>query len=234
MKKVPTVIITGASSGLGKALFEGLTTTSADIICLSRRFLPGQRSAENTIGKRPACLRCDLSKTRDVLAAAKKLKKLLRGRRDVIFINNAATIEPIGLMGEVKDSDILRAVHTNVAGPFILMNMLREPGLIRRLTLIHIGTGASVTPIPGWALYCSTKAAVRMFNRVLQKEERGTSLLVYEIDPGIMDTGMQQKIRSSSRAQFPRVEEFKKYKKAGRLIDPHEIAHAIIQKYIRV
>ena len=152
------------------------------------------------------------------------------------FINNAGTVEPIGGIGALSEEALRQAAQINFVSPMLFCNRL--VGLCRKkrqkLKIINISTGAANYPIAGWGSYCSTKAAFKMFLDVLAEQEKdGGCVEVIHVDPGVMDTGMQERIRSTSSDEFPRLAEFLTYKETGKLRAPEDVAHEIVQKYIK-
>ena len=72
-----------------------------------------------------------------------------------------------------------------------------------------------------------------MFLDVLAEQEKdGGCVEVIQVDPGVMDTGMQEKIRAADAKSFPRLAEFQALKEEGKLRSPEEVAENIIRKYI--
>ena len=72
-----------------------------------------------------------------------------------------------------------------------------------------------------------------MFLDVVAEQEKADGMIeVVHVDPGVMDTGMQEQIRASDAAGFPRLPEFQAYKTAGKLRTPEEVAQQIIRDYI--
>lgn len=221
------VVLTGVSRGLGRCLFQELSALG-DV----RLFALGRNFPEQTQNITAIFVPCDLSRSDDLPV----LSDVIPMDGDVIFINNAGTVEPIGEIG-VLDIEILhRAVQVNFVSPMGLCNQLvhlcRKNG--QRLKVIDISTGAADYPIVGWSVYCSTKAAIKMFLDVLteQGKIRG-DVQVLHVDPGVMDTDMQKYIRASSAVAFPRLAEFLTYKEKGKLRAPEDVAHEVVQKYIK-
>ncbi|OGG90752.1 hypothetical protein A3G12_01055 [Candidatus Kaiserbacteria bacterium RIFCSPLOWO2_12_FULL_54_10] len=226
-----TIVITGVSSGLGKALFDELHSVGERLICISRRFLEEQKAGA---GENVSLLACDLSKSGEVERTIEKLRKLVR-TGEVIFIDNAAIIQPIGSVGALQSGQVNAAAETNFISPIRITNALAALIGIRTLTVIHVSTGAARHPIVGWPLYCATKAGLKMFYAVVAAQEKSSGRIrVHEFDPGIMDTPMQAVIREASPNEFPRSEEFKNYKKDHELSDPHTVAKRLIREYIQV
>ena len=225
-----TIIITGISSGLGKALFGLLYASGEQLIGISRTFSEYQKTLPSD---NATLIACDLSKPDEVTSLKQKLTERLSNVSDVVFINNAGTITPIGSIGEIDDAELIAAAHTNFISPMRITNMLCGLGKIERLTIVHLTTSAARTPIVGWSLYCASKAACKMFFSVLEEQCRGDNrTVVHQFDPGVIDTSMQDKIRQASSKDFPRLEEFKILKKTQKLSDPVEVAKKLISQCI--
>ena len=227
-----TVIITGVSSGLGRALFDVLRGTDVRLVCISRTFLEYQTALAS---RDVVLLACDLSKPEEVSTLVQKLNSKLSSASDAVFINNAATIVPIGPIGQIDDAAITATTHTNFISPMRITNTLCGLKKVKKLTVIHVSTGAARIPLVGWSLYCATKAACKMFFAVLEEQYKGSKkVVVNQFDPGVIDTPMQKKIRQSSNRDFPRVEEFKTLQKMQKLSDPALVAKRLIEQYIPI
>lgn len=221
------VVVTGVSQGLGKCFFDILSTKSVNLVAIGRHFTEYQEKTGKSLIEHDYC-----SKDEDYL---KTLGKSLNDD-EVILINNAGTIDPIGKIGSLDLEAYSKAMQINCLGPVKLINYLVSfcKSKRQRLTIINISTGAAVRPIAGWAGYCSTKAAVRMFLDVLQQQEQESGEVnIVHVDPGVMDTGMQEKIRAASAQDFPSIDEFVNYKNSGILRKPSDVAEEILEKYVR-
>lgn len=207
MKKA--IVITGTSSGLGKALVDSL------VLRKDVHLLPLSR------------VRCDLSNTDAVRSLVEALCVELAEFSEIVFINNAAVLQPLGPVGELHEESMISAAHVNFVSPLLIANALCRLG--RRLQIIHITTGAARNPVSGWSVYCATKAAMSMFLSVLRAEQR---VEVHEFDPGVMDTDMQEEARSAAPAQVPRAGEFALLKEQGKLRSPQSVAAELIGRYL--
>jgi benzil reductase ((S)-benzoin forming) len=214
------IVITGTSSGLGRALFEQLSERETLVVAIARRFHPEQKKANAML------IECDLGDMNAVKKCVEKLRDVLANTSETVFINNAFVIEPIGPIGALSDDDIVRALQVNVTSSMMLVNALMKLRSSSQLSLINVTSGAAVMPISGWAIYCACKAAMRMFFSVLKKQSPDIS--VHEFEPGVVDTPMQEKLRQSD---FPDVATFKTYKDSGRLRDANEVAGELIKKF---
>lgn len=229
-----TVIITGISSGLGKAFFDLLTTkNSYTIICFSRRFLTYQLEIANFNGN-VHLFEMDLNDIAANLEIVEKrlvLSSLLSVTGHVIFINNASTIEPIDKIGRLDVKAVSRSINVNFLAPILLTNLLtaQHELLKYKLTILNISSGAASRPIDGWSMYCSTKAATKMFFEVLNKQYIDNSdISIKSIDPGVLDTPMQETIRSSVCQQFLLRDYFTKLKETGELRNPEQVAADVL------
>jgi NAD(P)-dependent dehydrogenase (short-subunit alcohol dehydrogenase family) len=109
---------------------------------------------------------------------------------DVLLIINAATIDPLGPIGTLQDDEIRTAVEVNYVS--VAMLLADIAGLPASLHVALISTGAARRPIPGWSSYCASKAATEMLVDCFALEN--PDAIVTRIDPGIVDTPMQERI----------------------------------------
>src|SRR5690606_34916722 len=122
------------------------------------------------------------------------------------LINNAGTVEPIGLIGTVEEMKIGQALAVNLTAPMILSNAFISvlESFQGRKRIVNISSGAGRNPYEGWGVYCTTKAGLDHFSRVvsLEQEKAKYPVDIISIAPGIIDTGMQETIRSSNADDF--------------------------------
>ncbi len=219
------VILTGPSKGLGRCLLQGmLLLPDVCVFGVGRNFFPEEEEEKYTH------IHWDLEKPEDMPYLPTEVVKA-----PLVLLNNAGTVEPIGSIGALPEQALQRAVQVNFLSPMLLCNQLVQfcHKNRQRLKIINISTGAANYPIVGWGAYCSTKAAFKMFLDVLVQQEKDGGLVeVIHIDPGVMDTGMQEKIRTANADDFPRVTEFQAFKAQGKLRKPEEVAESIIREHI--
>ncbi len=151
----------------------------------------------------------------------------------VLFVHNAATLEPVGFAGEVDGSAYSANVLLNAASPPVLGNRFIaavEAGEIPAQLQI-ISSGAGKRPIVGWASYCAAKAAVDMWVQTvgMERAERNSGVTVVSIGPGVVDTAMQQKIREQDTDAFPDVERFRQLKATGALRSAESVAETLLR-----
>ena len=116
--------------------------------------------------------------------------------------------------------------------PFMLTNYLLQKGTSSKIKIINISSGAAKRPIEGWGLYCATKGANEMFFDVLKSEvSTNVNFSVYNIDPGVMNTEMQEEIRSKSQTEFPNVTDFIQLSKENKLRNVNDVAYKILKDF---
>lgn len=226
-----TVILTGSSRGLGEAIFNELLSSTCRIISLSRKFTTFQ---ETQAVKRPDThlYPLDLA-VLDSELPLKFLEPFLGNENDsVTFVSNAGVVQPIEGIGNLDVEALKQSILVNVMAPVIITNFLCRMRKQRRFTLkiINISSGAASKPIAGWSLYCATKAAAKMFFDVLalQKED---GIQVNSYDPGVVDTDMQQEIRTSPTDSMPLLEYFVSLKINNQLQSPEAVARKMLAEF---
>jgi len=93
--------------------------------------------------------------------------------------------------------------------------------------VLFISSGAAQHPLSGLSAYSTTKAGLEMFARCLSKEEPEVKVLT--INPGTMDTHMQDRMKSVDEADCPDVQLFRDFRAAGKLVAPSIVAAKIIK-----
>lgn len=216
-----TYIVTGASKGIGLALSEVLVERGHRVFGIARSFpgnWPGTKSFE-----------FDLLNTNGISHLMEEIfTEIPEDNRRMVLINNAGTVAPIGFAGSNKAEDISRSVTLNLIAPMILTAAFIDEtaSWSAEKAIINISSGAGRTPYKGWSAYCAGKAGLDHFSSVVDKEYEG--IKVISVAPGIIDTGMQAQIRSSSDTDFPLLPNFKAYKEQGRLSTPEETAEKLV------
>jgi benzil reductase ((S)-benzoin forming) len=94
--------------------------------------------------------------------------------------------------------------------------------------ILNISSGAGRNPTTGWGVYCSTKAALDMYSRVIHAEQGENGVRVVSLAPGVVDTAMQATIRASNPRDFPEVSRFKEMHESGKLATPEGVAARIL------
>lgn len=217
-------IITGASKGIGEALANQLEQDS------NHEVLRLARTNPNAL---PNLITVDLTdETASVKVMTDWLNPRLATATSVTLINNAGTVEPMGIVGKINASQLSQALMLNIGAVIALTSAFVEltDNFNGQKFVMNISSGAGRNAYEGWGVYCATKAAVDRFTEVLMKEQstKKNPVKVTSIAPGIIDTDMQSTIRSHSEEYFPNVDRFIDYKNTGKLSSPEATAAALI------
>ena len=183
-----TVIITGASAGVGAATARAFAKQKAKLVLLAR----GQE-ALNKIEEELSQLTEVLSIAMDVVDSDACADMLANAESRFgavhILINNAGYHQ----RGSVEDNEVDKLalmVDVNLRAPIELTRLVLP--YIRRAgsgAIINVGSLAGRTPLQGAATYAATKAGLRAFTYSLADELRGTGIFVGVVSPGPIDTG---------------------------------------------
>jgi len=208
------IYITGVSSGIGEALAKLYLAAGHSVTGIGRShslqhplfsFIPLDLADLNAV--KAVQFDCSLS--------------------EAILINNAGQIGAIQRISEQEESDIERVMTINATAPMLLcQKFLQQFPIATPLTIVNISSGAANRAIPAWASYCASKIALDRFSETIQLEEkeRGRSVKIYAVAPGVIDTPMQEKIRAASSTDFSSHSNFVQLKVTNELSSTEEIA----------
>ncbi len=193
-----TVVITGASRGIGAAAAVAFAEAGARVALLARDLDACQKTAASleSAGHEALAIRCDVADYGNVDAALQQCVDHF-GQLDVM-VNNAGVIDPIGLMESVDPAAWSDAVDINLKGTFngmhaALPHLLAAGGG----TVLNVSSGAAQTALAGWSHYCAAKAACSMLTRCTHVEYQDRAIRVMGLSPGTVATDMQVKIKAS-------------------------------------
>lgn len=178
------ILITGASSGIGRIAALAFDRAGAKVAMAARR---RENLKENAARMKNALvIPADLSDEKQAIAMVEKTVKHF-GKIDVL-INNAAAII-VSRASEVKSDDMIRSFKTNVIGPMAATN--RAVGYMRKQGyghIINVGSPGFMLGIPLYMPYVCSKAAMSGWTRTIQAEWAGTEINVSEYFPGYIKT----------------------------------------------
>lgn len=211
-------VVTGAGTGLGRAIALELGRRGYPLLIMGRRAEPLAETAALAVTP------CEVVAA-DVASEAGRasVAAAIGDRRVAVLIHNAAVLTPVGPLATVSELEWRKAMQTNVDAPLFLTQMLL-PNLAGG-RILHISSGAARNPLAGWGAYCVSKAALFMLYQMLNAEH--DDIAVGSVRPGVVDTPMQELIRAQDESQFPAVERFRQLQQDGLLRSPEEVASFI-------
>jgi len=223
-------IVTGVSRGLGEALVTELLAHDWHVVGVAR-----------TMPSRPAhtgyrFVRCDLAETATIAGTMRPAFDAIATQQPeaVCLINNAATIDGIGVLGALLPADIATSIAVNLVAPTLLSNLFLEvfgdDAIERRI--VNVSSGAAESTLSGESLYCIAKAGLEMLTRSVAAEHSSAGFRAITVRPGIIDTAMQTFARTQSKETLPSVDMFKEFYASGSLVPPDVVARKIVSRLV--
>lgn len=185
-----TVLITGASAGIGAACAFKFAEQGARLILTARRS-DKLAQLENKLTERYAVeVYTDKLDVRDEKSVQQFLEDLPKDFQDIdILVNNAGLVIGVEKAHETPGSDVDTMLDTNVKG---VLHMIRHvvPKMVERNSghVINISSIAGHEAYPGGSVYCASKHAVDALTKSLRMDVVSTPLRVTAISPGLVDT----------------------------------------------
>ena len=218
------IIITGGSKGIGKALAKKYAGENYKVFSLARTSSNLEDVTNITIDL------SDLKKTENTFNAL--LNEILNSKIDSItLINNAGRLGEISNLENINPNDISKTIQLNTTTPLILSGLFIK--LTKQLSckkqIINISSGAAKSAYQGWAIYCTSKAAIDMMTKAIAAEqsELENGVKCNAIYPGVVDTNMQSEIRNTNKANFNSLQRFVDLKENNELYTPDFVANSI-------
>lgn len=220
-----TVIVTGASSGIGRETALAFAAAGANVVLAARR----QDALEQIVSEHSAwrermlILRTDVTRDEDVARLIHTTVSRF-GRIDIL-VNNAG-IGSHAPIADTRPEDVRRLMEVNFFGPLrciqaalpSMKNQTANSGGVRG-QIVNVGSVLSILATPFNGIYCATKFALRALSDSLRMELRDAEIDVILILPGHIDTpffGNQIRYDGAARARF------------GKGAPPDKVARAIL------
>ena len=199
-----SVLITGASRGIGEATAREFAALGANVVLAARSTGEIARIA-GAIGDAARFIACDVSHFDDVQAAVELCLSAFGGLD--ILIGNAGVIEPISRLAESDPTGWSHAIDINLKG--VYHGMRAAMPVMERAgggTILTISSGAAHHALEGWSHYCASKAGAAMLTKCAHLEGVAWGLRAIGLSPGTVATHMQREIKASGVNPVSRLE----------------------------
>ena len=198
--KNKTIIVTGASRGIGAATAKHFAELGANTVLIARSSKEITENA-NTINNSSSLgkaipMACDVSIYQDL---ATVISKTLNEFNTIDYlINNAGIIDPISRLDQSDPEKWSDVIDINIKGVYngmhaVIPHMLKQG----HGTIVNLSSGAATNALEGWSHYCTSKAAVKMLTMSGHKEYAEHGISVIGLSPGTVATDMMKEIKSS-------------------------------------
>lgn len=218
-----TVLITGASAGIGRATTIKLAAQGHHVIAAARNVAALEQIKRTAKGKVDV-LALDVTSQESVEAAKAEVPSLVGQDGLDVLINNAG-YALTGPLEQVTDADLKAQFETNVFGPMRMIRaFLPQMRERRRGRIINISSVVGRLALPFFGPYNSTKHAIEALSDALRNELRPFGIEVVIIEPGAINTGFGEIERKSMEAfatGSPYAEQVKKVMAFQRELHPN-------------
>jgi len=208
---MPTHLVTGAGSGIGRAVAERLLERGDEVWLVAR-------SAE-----RAHDLRADHPGTTVLvadLADAAEVESLAGSLPDALdSLVHAAGVVELGAAAELSAAVWQEQLAVNLVGPAVLTRVALPSLRAGRGTVVMVNSGAGLQAHPQWSAYAASKHGLRALADALRAEEQEHGVRVTSVYPGRTATPMQAKVHEQEGKAYD----------AADWIDPGTVADAIVR-----
>jgi NAD(P)-dependent dehydrogenase (short-subunit alcohol dehydrogenase family) len=217
-----TALITGGTSGIGRAVADELAKAGAHVIVVGRSAERGEKTiaAIRALGGKADFISSDLHDAASVRAVARRAVELGNGQVDIL-VNNAGVF-PFGPTHETSEETFDEVYALNVKAPYFLVAEL-APGMAQRGkgAIVNVSTMVADYGAAGMSLYGSSKAAINLLTKAWAAEYGPKGVRVNAVSPGPTRT-------EGTAAMGDALQQLAAQAPAGRPAEPQEIAEVIL------
>ena len=184
------IFVTGATSGIGLECARAFAQDGDNVLIAGRRadrLAAIKEDFEQQYGIRVDTLVLDVSKREDVDAKVKAAIEAFGGID--VLVNNAGLAQGLDSFQDSSVDDAVTMINTNVLG-LLYVTKAVLPFMMAQNSghIVNMGSTAGIYAYPGGAVYCATKAAVKMLADGIRMDTIATDIKVTTIQPGIVET----------------------------------------------
>lgn len=215
-----TILITGASSGIGQSAAIECSRMGARLVITGRNKERLQKTFEQLEGDGHLQIIAELTEPDDVKRLVEETV-MLNG-----LVNNAG-YNVVQLVPFIKQNDLRRIFDVNTLSPIYLTHALIKAKKLQKGSSVVFTSSISGRGVcsPGNGLYCATKAAVSAFARNAAVDLAGKQIRCNSVAPGMIETPLKEGKLLITEEQWQTNMQLYPLKRFGR---PEDVAHAIV------
>jgi NAD(P)-dependent dehydrogenase (short-subunit alcohol dehydrogenase family) len=222
-----TVVVTGATSGIGRASAEAFGREGASVALVGRNETVLSEVAASVQRSGGRAIGCAVDLTTPAAAGAIVDAALAAfGRLDVVV--NAAGVIASGSLEQTSDEIWDRMIALNLTAPFRLMRAAAPHLRERKGTIVNVSSVNGLRSFPGVLAYCVSKAGVDHLTRCAAIEMAPLGVRVNAVNPGVTVTNLHRRSGMDESKYAAFLERSKETHPLGRPGDPNEIADLIV------
>jgi NAD(P)-dependent dehydrogenase (short-subunit alcohol dehydrogenase family) len=224
--KDKVVLITGASSGIGRATAVRLAAAGAIVVLVARRadVLAEVVTGIEADGGRAMAIPGDVTQEADIERIVRETVEALGG---IDVLVNAAGIIGTGTVETTRLQDWDEMMNVNVRGPFYLMQCAMPYLVERQGNVVNVSSVTGIRAFPGILAYCTSKAAVDQLTHCAALEMAAKGVRVNAVNPGVVLTQLHRSGGMDEESYAAFLEHSKTTHPLGRVGRPDEIAELI-------
>jgi len=193
-------IVTGAGTGIGRAIALAFGREGARVALLGRRREPLDAVVEELAraGAEARAIPCDVSRSEEIRKAVEEVESAY-GRVDVL-VNNAGTLS-VSTIETISEEDWDRVIDTNLKGPFLMSRAVLPP--LRRAgggSIVNVGSVLGLVGYKDRAAYCASKGGVTLLTKAMALDHAHENIRVNCICPSIVETELIKELFSETEA----------------------------------
>jgi NAD(P)-dependent dehydrogenase (short-subunit alcohol dehydrogenase family) len=221
-----TVVVTGASSGIGRAAALRFGRDGANVVAVGRNASALTEVAHEVELAGGRCLYVETDVT-SADAPASIVAKAVEMSGTITVVVNAAGIIATGTVEDTSDASWDAMVDVNLRAPFRLMRAAVPLLTASRGAVVNVSSVTGLRAFPGVLAYCVSKAGVDQLTRCAALELAPHGIRVNAVNPGVVISNLHRRSGTNEESYAAFLERSKQTHPLGRVGQPEEIAELI-------
>lgn len=214
-----TILVTGASSGIGRAIAAVASKMGATVVITARNEERLKQTLSSMDGSSHILIPADITSADD-------LDRIVVGVPNLNGIVHCAGVGDRTLLKMVREQDIERVMKTNFDAPVLLQRaLLKKKKVQAEASIVFIASRAPFAPAPGNGIYAASKGALLAYAKVLGLELAPQKIRVNSVCPAMVWTDLVQRDAEINGVDYSQVEQSYPLKRFGK---PEDVANLVV------